>query len=598
MSGSAPPRLDSDDNPLRRESSEGPESPRHADEEELDVVNPATVEELPPLTLRQLVHGVVAGFPIDREPEERGWLIASMVVTNFIFFVIGVSVIAFGVETLPQYRDGGVAFDAIEGTCVAIFTIEFIVRLVTTSSQVGFWSSPLTWIDLLSVLPYYVVLMIGGSGGAQFAAFRVLRLIRVTRIFKLVKNNIGFEAVFESMVSSKEALSLMGFMLVVAVATFSAAIYFAELQDNSFDEDRTQWVRPNGEVNPFQSMFHAFWWCVVTITTVGYGDDVPITGLGKAIAAIAAICGVFVISFPTAILGANFAEIHARKLSERREKLRRARKLRGSEGSPQEVNPPLIVGDGIGQSVSTVSTSVVKTGAVLSPNAGPAAPPRKVVAYVPDDDVPPREIIVSGSHAAYSPALVLQTQENDRWSLVVRREETFPAPGRNLVLNLILACQPIHDLVCTTLQLHGVDPSRLSVAPRQVEQLKVSATLPESLQESGIRLQTTDFMKPAGHVPIVFFCPDEDAEHQLVSELHGVSLNFDVSYELGEPLLLPLNNYRTATMVRSKNAVSMANLKGTSFLAPDVRPGLAALPAADRSRASTPGSVSHSAEAV
>jgi len=598
MSDAAVPRDDNPDNPLHGAStSEGPESPRNTTEEELDVLSDGAQPDEAPLSMRELIHGVVAGFPIEREPEDRKWVAASMVVTNFIFVVIGVSVIAFGVETLPQYRNGGLEFDIIEGTCVAIFTVEFVVRLATTPSQMGFWSSPLTWIDLLSILPYYIVLMAGGSGGSQFAAFRVLRLVRVTRIFKLVKNNIGFEAVFESMVSSKEALSLMGFMLIVAVATFSAAIYFAELQDNSFDERENAWIRSNGEVNPFQSMFHAFWWCVVTITTVGYGDDVPITGWGKFIAAMAAVCGVFVISFPTAILGANFADIHARKLAERREKLRKARKMRSDPADPPSgsARPALVVTDTVGQSTSSVSTSVAKPG-TTSPMTGPAQLQRRVISYIPDDDVPPRDIVICGLSVLFAPALVLQTQEHDRWALVARREDTFPPPGRNLVLNVILACQAVHDLVSTTLQIHGIDAARCTIAQRPVDRLKISCSLPTALHEVGVRLQTTEFVRPAGHIPVVFFCPDEEAEHQLIADMHSVSLTFEVAYEAADSYQLPLSNYRTATMVRSKNTVSMAKMK-PGFLNTEVR--ASAAPGAASSRASTPGlTASASVDAV
>merc|ERR1712146_96459 len=125
-------------------------------------------------------------------------------------------------------------------------------------------------------------------------------------------------------------------------------------------------------------------------------------------------------------------------------------------------------------------------------------------------------------------------------------------------MGLILASEEIHQLVLTTLQVHGIDHGKVHVTPRPVEKLRVRANLSEHLLECGVRLQTSAFTRPHGHVPITFFCPDPEAEQQLVSELGQVSLDFEVVYDEEERHSLPLGNYRTATLVRAKHAMSFA----------------------------------------
>jgi hypothetical protein len=548
------------EHPLRRPSSFA------ATSEFDEIVDYAVAQESPNdqlFTLKELIHGVVTGFAIEREPPDHRWVTCSLVVTNAIFVVIGFSVVEFAMETLPQYRDGGVEFDAMEAACVAIFSLEFLVRCVSAPSQFALWTSPLTWIDVLSIIPYYVTLAMASEGAANngIAAFRILRLVRVIRIFKLMKNNIGFEAVFESLVSSKEALSLMGFMLVVAVATFSAAIYFAELQGNEFDAERREYVRPNGEVNPYQSMFHAFWWCIVTITTVGYGDDVPITGLGKAIAGFAAICGVFVISFPTAILGANFAEIHTRKLAERNDRLRRAK--RAKDALLAEPKP----------SAAVLPPS--HSDAFLPLDTCTGAAPRTLT-YTVQGDVSPRSIFLDGTTCSYAAALVLQTSDLERSTLVARREDTFPRPARIIVFNLVLADDDVENRVRAALIDAGIEADNIDVTPRPVHILRIAADIPPTMINAGIRLQTCEVSRPCGHVPINFFCPTDEAEELLFNSISALCLDFRVSYEPEVAQRLSLQSFKAATLVRSKTGLSTANLKRRS-IRPVGAPGMSAV---------------------
>lgn len=99
-------------------------------------------------------------------------------------------------------------------------------------------------------------------------------------------------------------------MLSVLVFTgmifFSSAMFFAEQTGTQFDIELGVWLRPDGTPSPFQSIFHSFWWCIATMTTVGYGDAYPITLAGKVVGGITSVMGVVMLSFPIAIFGLHF----------------------------------------------------------------------------------------------------------------------------------------------------------------------------------------------------------------------------------------------------------------------------------------------------
>jgi len=275
------------------------------------------------LTTRDYVYYLFDGFP-SRLYRKRtlGWVHASEVFNNMMLFVVLVSCFSFAAETLPEYYDRNLlSFNVIEGCCIAIFTVDFIVRVVLVRDKPRFIRSVQNWIDFISIVPYYITLGVGtgNQSAGGFVMLRMLRLMRVFRILKLSKRNVGLQAVVEAMLQSSEAISLLTFLLMIATVLFSSAMFFAEQTGSSFDADRQLWIRDDGQISPFQSIFHTMWWCVVTMTTVGYGDDVPVTPLGKVIGSITMLCGVFVLAFPTVILSTNFQEVHQAKVDQHKQ---------------------------------------------------------------------------------------------------------------------------------------------------------------------------------------------------------------------------------------------------------------------------------------
>jgi len=171
----------------------------------------------------------------------------------------------------------------------------------------------LNWIDLLSILPYYVELIV--PGGPGLAWVRVLRLARVFRIFKLGRYQEGFTLFYLTFRGSLTTLALGICFLTLGMVIFSSFMFYAEQTYAHFDDDEEQWTYNDdtilgGEKSFFQSIPHTFWWCIVTMTTVGYGDTYPISPLGKLVAGITFLGGLAIIAFPIAILGSKFLDLY------------------------------------------------------------------------------------------------------------------------------------------------------------------------------------------------------------------------------------------------------------------------------------------------
>ena len=179
--------------------------------------------------------------------------------------------------------------------CAAYFTIEFIFRFSFSPSKLGFMKAALNVIDLLCLIPHLIAIILitvdpyGASKDTSslFKSMLALRTVRILRIFKLMKHYSAFKIlVYTIKVSAKELLLLVVF-LFTGVLIFASVIFYAENET-------------------FNSIPVGFWWALVTMTTVGYGDVVPKTEAGYVIGCVCVLCGVLTVAFTVPIVVNNF----------------------------------------------------------------------------------------------------------------------------------------------------------------------------------------------------------------------------------------------------------------------------------------------------
>ena len=272
------------------------------------------------LTRKQKIH---AFFDAAGPGEEQFSRYHSRVTNSLMMISFGMiilSVVIFSVESLPEYYERELlAFYVLESMCVGWFSFELLVSLVTCPVKSDFFKSLFSWVDILAIIPYYVDLTITSLGGSssstkQLIVLRVVRLTRVFRVFKLSKYNEGVEVVFVTLWRSVDALSLLIFLTTLTIVLFGSAIYFAEQTAAEWDPQNETWVRTESFGGPetphkFQSILYGCWWCLVTVTTVGYGDMYPVTFPGYVVGISAMFAGLLIVAFPIIIIGSKFTEV-------------------------------------------------------------------------------------------------------------------------------------------------------------------------------------------------------------------------------------------------------------------------------------------------
>jgi hypothetical protein len=257
----------------------------------------------------------------ENEMLKRIWMLFEYPETSNLAFVIAVisvimtiaSIVLFCVETLPVFSDSHCVVDEapnfldpffiIETMCTAWFTIELIIRFIACPSKLAFWKDFKNIVDFTAIIPYYVTFInvvstMSCTGAKSSASLAFLRVIRLVRVFKLTKHSVGLQILILTFKASIEGLGLFLIALVVCLLVFSSAIYFAELDT------------PGTQIN---SIPDAFWWAIITMCTVGYGDKVPVGPVGKFVGSLCAITGVLTLAIPVPIITGNFNRFYAHK---------------------------------------------------------------------------------------------------------------------------------------------------------------------------------------------------------------------------------------------------------------------------------------------
>jgi voltage-gated potassium channel len=177
----------------------------------------------------------------------------------------------------------------IEWFFTILFTIEYILRLISVNRRMVYATSFFGLVDLLSILPTYLSIFIPGS--QSFLVIRILRLLRVFRVFKLTHYTREARVIMSALRASGRKIGVFISAVLVIVVIIGSVMYVIE-----------------GEKNGFVDIPTSIYWAIVTLTTVGYGDLSPQTPFGKALASFLMIIGYGIIAVPTGIVTVGLSQ--------------------------------------------------------------------------------------------------------------------------------------------------------------------------------------------------------------------------------------------------------------------------------------------------
>lgn len=234
--------------------------------------------------------------------QRKIWLLFSHPESSYaakVLAVLSVVIILLSV-IIPCFESSGdlvisndALFSSLEMACYVWFTFELVVRFSSAPSKLRFFRSALNIVDILSVAPYYVLLTINTR--APLSVLRAARMLRILRIFKLSRYSSGMRILLFTFSTSMKELGMFLIFICISIVVSSSAAFYAEAGC--------------GKNCAFSSIPDAFWWSVNTITTVGYGDQYPLTASGKMVGCLLTVFGVLIIALPVFLFVANFNKV-------------------------------------------------------------------------------------------------------------------------------------------------------------------------------------------------------------------------------------------------------------------------------------------------
>ncbi len=207
-----------------------------------------------------------------------------------LFLAILASIILVMLESINSFDEKYHAFlDVAEWIITVLFTIEYIARVISVKQPLKYIFSFYGIVDLLATIPKYLSLLLGGA--QALATLRALRLLRIFRILKLARYLGASNQLAIAIKASRAKIAVFLFAVLIASVIFGSIMYLVE-----------------GEENGFTNIPKSVYWCIVTLTTVGFGDIAPVTPFGQFIATIIMILGYGIIAVPTGIVSAEYTK--------------------------------------------------------------------------------------------------------------------------------------------------------------------------------------------------------------------------------------------------------------------------------------------------
>eukprot|EP00300_Choanocystis_sp_HF-7_P011568 c17520_g1_i2.p1 GENE.c17520_g1_i2~~c17520_g1_i2.p1 ORF type:complete len:558 (+),score=132.67 c17520_g1_i2:132-1676(+) len=238
-------------------------------------------------------------------------------------------------------------YNLIETVAIAIFTAEYGTRVLTCWAVLSseersmseetnrltlfqqhravkriwrFVTEPMNIVDLVSIVPYFIAL--ANVSQANLGIVRVIRLLRLTRIVRIGRFTDGMWMFIQVFRLSAMGFAILLFFTLFGMVIFGSLVYYAE--QGTWDPASGRYMRPSlnyfdpDQPTPYTSIPQTFWWVLVTITTVGYGDISPTTPIGRLLAGFTIYMGILFLALPITIIGANFSDLY----NELQEKIR------------------------------------------------------------------------------------------------------------------------------------------------------------------------------------------------------------------------------------------------------------------------------------
>ena len=189
----------------------------------------------------------------------------------------------------------------VELTLNCLFAFEYILRFGFSPNKWIFLKSPLNIVDLLAFLPYMVILICSGSFAvSSVSALHILRIVRIFRVFKISRYSRRLKVIGYCLLESVRDLGLFMVCLVIIIVLASSLLHYIEGEK---------------ENSPFTSIPSTFWFIIQTISTVGYGDQIPLSALGRLATCVVAVFGVVTLALPILSFVAHFNTLYSQNIN-------------------------------------------------------------------------------------------------------------------------------------------------------------------------------------------------------------------------------------------------------------------------------------------